>query len=236
MRSLIRELAIVLCGSAGLCAAPQIKADKTSIDCGTVIEGKTDRLHADFTIRNTGDAPLHITTVRPGCGCTIVTFDTLVLPGKRSVIKSTVNLSGYHAGPLSKFMTVSSNAANAPSLKLTVTATIKSAIDVSTHYISLTARSSRIVVLTSLKKDLRVYSVTLDQRPSSSGMSGTISGDTLSIPFTWTPSDSLRHDGMHAFKLELTAPAIANRMSGTFVIATNHPELPEIRLGGAIEE
>ena len=70
--------AVALCGSATIFAAPKIEADKTTLDCGTVVEGQGDQIDAYFTIRNTGDAPLRIENVRPGCGCTVVTFDTVV--------------------------------------------------------------------------------------------------------------------------------------------------------------
>jgi hypothetical protein len=58
----------------------------------------------------------------------------------------------------------------------------------------------------------------------------------LPIAYKWTPTDSTRKDGMHVFKLELTAPEVKDRMAGQLVLTTNHPEKPEIRLQGAIEK
>jgi hypothetical protein len=216
-------------------SAPKIEVDKTTFDCGTVAEGQTDKLHASFTIKNTGDSPLAISNVRPGCGCTVVKFDTLVLPGKTSAIQATVNITGYRSGEISKYITVSSNAANTGSMKLTITATIKSVIDISEQYISLTSQKPHTLTLACEKKDLRVVNVGL----SSSAAPGATTWQSnlpLPIAYKWTPTDSTRKDGMHVFKLELTAPEVKDRMAGQLVLTTNHPEKPEIRLQGAIEK
>lgn len=216
-------------------AGPAIEADKTAVDCGTVFEGKTDQLHAQFTIKNTGDAPLAIENVRPGCGCTVVKFDTLVLPGKSSVILATVNLAGFHAGPLSKFLTVKSNAANNGSLQLTITAAIKPIIEVSELYITLQQHKPRTIVFACAKKDLRVTAVGLTSGTSSPTATLWQSNLPLPIPFTWT-AGATRPDGYRVFGLELAAPAVSERIAGQFVITTDHPDKPEISISGSIEK
>jgi hypothetical protein len=221
--------------SAGF-ASPTIAVDKTTFDCGVIVEGKTDKLHAQFTVKNTGDAPLKIDNVRPGCGCTVVKFDTLVLPGKSSVIQSTVNIANFHSGALSKSITVQSNASNSPSMQLTITASIKPIIEVSEQYVTLTSQKPHTIVLASAKKDLHISEVIL--KTTSSGASSTPSWQTtvpLQIAFKVASTDSTRPDGLLVFKLDLTAPAVTERMSGQFVIKTNHPDKPEILLNGSIE-
>jgi hypothetical protein len=216
-------------------AGPKIEADKTTIDCGTVVEGKTDELHTQFTIRNTGDAPLAIENVRPGCGCTIVKFDTLVLPGKSSVIHATVNLAGFHAGPLSKYLTVISNAVNNGSLQLTITAAIKPIIEIAEMYITIQQQKPRTIAFACVKKDLHVTAVGLTSGASSPTATLWQSNLPLPIPFTWT-AGTTRPDGYRVFGLTLTAPAVSERMAGQFVITTDHPDKPEITLSGAIEK
>ncbi|HMD68722.1 MAG TPA: DUF1573 domain-containing protein [Chitinivibrionales bacterium] len=216
-------------------AGPKIEADRTTVDCGTVFEGKTDQLHAQFTIRNTGDAPLAIENVRPGCGCTVVKFDTLVLPGKSSVILATVNLAGFHPGPLSKYITVKSNAANNGSLQLTITAAIKPIIEVTDLYITLQQQKPHTIVFACAKKDLRVTAVGLTSGTSSPTATLWQSNLPLPIPFKWT-ADTTRPDGYRVFRLELAAPAVSERMAGQFVIKTDHPDKPEISISGSIEK
>jgi hypothetical protein len=79
--------AIVLLSASAMFASPKIVIDKTSYQCGPVIEGKTEKLKAEFIVKNAGDAVLKI-NARPGCGCTVVKYDSLVQPGKTSTIES----------------------------------------------------------------------------------------------------------------------------------------------------
>jgi|WetSurMetagenome_2_1015567.scaffolds.fasta_scaffold02010_1 hypothetical protein len=221
--------------AAHVLAAPKIEPDKTVVDCGTVEEGKTDRVRADFAIRNTGDAPLRIENVRPGCGCTVVKFDTLVPPGTAGAIHSTVDITGFHAGPMSKFITVVSDAANNGALKLTITADIKPVIEISETNITLRRGKPHRIAFACTKKDLRVTDVGLSAQTSSSNATLWQSNLPLPVPFKWT-ADSTRPDGARVFTLELTAPAVNERMAGQFVIWTNHPDKPEIAINGAIEK
>jgi hypothetical protein len=226
---------IALCYNLLAYAAPKIEADKTTIDCGTITEGKTDKINAAFTIKNTGDAPLKIENVRPGCGCTVVKFDTLVPVGKSSVIQSTVNIANFHSGPLSKYITVSSNALNTPSLKLTITATINPIIAVSEQYITLAPQKPVTLVMVCAKKDLRVTEVIL-QVPQVGAAPAWRANAPLSVPFTWTQTDSVRNDGFRVYKLGLSAPSVTERLSSQLVIRTNNPDKPEITISCTVEK
>jgi len=95
-------------------AAPKIEVDRSTFDCAGPgpLKGKRTRSTLTSQLKNTGDALLEIENVRPGCGCTVVKFDTVVAPGKSGVIRSTVNLAGFTRDRFSKFVTVISNAAN----------------------------------------------------------------------------------------------------------------------------
>jgi hypothetical protein len=235
MRFSTAILALSLCGGIATYAAPKIEVDKTTIDCGTVVEWKTDQIKALFTIRNTGDELLKINNVRPGCGCTVVKYDTLVPVGKFGIIQSTVNIAGFHSGPLSKFITVSSNAVNSPSLKLTVTATISPVIDISAQTLSLSASKPSTVYLACEKKDLRVYEVVL-QVPQAGAAQFWESNAPVTVPFTWTPTDSVRRDGFRVYKLEVKAPGLAGPLSGKLVIKTNNPDKQNATIDCTVEK
>jgi hypothetical protein len=107
---------------------------------------------------------LKLENVRPGCGCTLVKYDTLVQPGKTAKIESQVNIKGYRSGAISKFITVTSNAENEPTVRLTIEATVQAIIDISESYLNLTAseeKVSRTIYLAAKKADLQVLRVSL---------------------------------------------------------------------------
>jgi hypothetical protein len=160
----------------------------------------------------------------------------MVLPGNSGVIQSTVHLTGFQPGPISKYITVFSNAANNGSLLLTITATLLPAIELSEEYLSLTQQKPHALVLACANKNLHITSVGMTVAASSPTATLWQSNLPVPISFKWIPTDSTRKDGMRLFRLELTAPAVKERLSGEFVISTDDPEKPVIRLNGAIEK
>jgi hypothetical protein len=69
-----------------------------------------------FVLRNTGDAPLHITQARPTCGCTVAALaDSIIAPGHST--KLNVSLSAAHRSPgnFEKSIYITSNSSAAPS-------------------------------------------------------------------------------------------------------------------------
>jgi hypothetical protein len=219
--------------ASAIFAGPQIEFDTKTFDCGTVIEGKTDKLNAVFVVKNTGDKLLKLEEVRPGCGCTVVKYDTLVQPGKTAKIEAQVNIAGYRSGPISKSVTVKSNAGNEPTVALTIKATVMAVIDVSESYLGLTASNEKVphtLYFASKKADLKVSDVSF--KPT--GNTGGLAWQSPAIDHKWIPTDSVRADGCHVFKLEILSPGVENAVSGEFIIKTNHPEKPEVVLRGGI--
>jgi hypothetical protein len=147
------------------------------------------------------------------------------------------NNANFHSGPLSKYLTVLSNASNTPSLQLTITATIKPIIDVSEQFITLTSQKPVTLVLACEKKDLRITEVLMNAQPVGAPTGPAWQTKTpISIPFKWLVTDSTRADALRIFKLDLSAPTVAERLTGQFVIKTNHHDKPEISLTGTVEK
>lgn len=236
VRRSIPALLIVPVLSFPVFSGPKIKFDVTSFDCGIVIEGKTEKLNAVFKVTNTGDATLNLINVRPGCGCTIVKYDSVVAPGKSVNIESQVNIQGYRPGPIAKYVTVTSNAVNEGTVRLEIKAVIKALVSTSETYLELTAPDTttpKAVTLYSVMKDLKVFSVTF--KPSN--MDGAAAWERnlpLLIRYTFAPVDSLTSDSTRVFRLQLFSPASIKEVGGTFLIATNHPDKKEISLPGRI--
>ena len=226
--------------SLPLSAGPVIQFDTTTFNCGTVIEGKTDKLNATFIVKNTGDAVLKIEKVRPGCGCTVVKYDSLINPGKTAKIESQVRIKGYHAGPLSKSIAVTSNASNTPNVRLYITAIIRSVVDIQERFISFNGNdtAAKKLAVLSKKKDLNVSDVSFRANTDRNRKAdGAWQADTpLPVKFSWAPTDSTAADGFRVFNLTLSRPGIDTSCTGNFIIATNHPEIPKLTVAGALQK
>jgi hypothetical protein len=219
-------------------AGPKIEFESKTFNSGIALEGKTEKIKASFIVKNVGDSVLKLENVRPGCGCTVVKYDTLIQPGKTVKIESEVNIKGYHSGKISKGITVTSNARNEPTVHLTIEATIQSIIDISETYLTFEVTNNSVpksVFLSSKKTDLKVTEVSF-KSGANPGAPDWQSDLPLTIIHKWLPTDSTRSDGYRVYKLDLFAPETGKSASGEFIIKTNHPDKPEISLHGAINK
>lgn len=212
-------------------AGPKISFDTKSFNCGTAIEGVTEKIQATFIVKNTGDSVLKLTNVKPGCGCTVVKFDSIIQPGKTSKIESEVNIKGYHSGPISKYVNVFSNA-ETEATKLTIEATIQAAIDASETYIRFdpTNMSAKTITLSTKKTDLKITSATFNSDDTSK------KAVKLQVPFKFTATDSTRSDGYKVYKLEITPPKFDDSFYGQFVFSTNHADRKELTIRGNLSK
>lgn len=96
-------------------------------DFGMVAKG--ERLVAVFEVRNTGQAPLQVTQVRPTCGCTVADFDREIPPGASGKVRAEVDTSSF-SGPISKAVLVFSNDPVNPQVNLVVKADVRSFVEV----------------------------------------------------------------------------------------------------------
>ena len=112
MKKFLGIVAMTLVGAASYAqTGPKIefKAENNTIDYGTVVKG-VDTGVRTFEFTNTGDEPLTITNVRSSCGCTVPSKPQApIMPGKSDKIEVKYNMN---PGPISKTITVESNATN----------------------------------------------------------------------------------------------------------------------------
>ncbi len=118
-------LLVLLAGPAE--AASRLVAPEAAWNAGVVAKGEVIR-HA-FVIRNEGATDLHLTEVRPSCGCTAAEYDRTIGPGKEGRITLVVETKGFQ-GPISKSALVLSDDPAAPQTSLVVSATVKPVVDV----------------------------------------------------------------------------------------------------------
>jgi len=228
------SLMFLAAGIAVVSANPEIKVDNLTFKGGTVLEGRDSVVKAAFKITNAGSKPLLLTSVRPSCGCTVVKYDSVIAPGKTSVIEPVVHLKGMRNGYMSRTVAVTSNATNTPSLTLTIEADITPAIEVSETHLAFENAGKKTLYLASGKNDLKIDGVAF--RFYTAGSSRQWSSDVpLNMNYRFTPADSTRADGLKVYKLELDAPGGGKEpVSGEVLITTNHPYKQEIVLRGTV--
>ena len=112
MKSLLRFLVVCLISFSSFPQdAPKIEFKQETINYGDVVKGQDDGVRI-FEFTNTGTAPLIITNVISSCGCTVADKPANpILPGKSDKITVKYNMN---PGPISKTITVESNAVNKP--------------------------------------------------------------------------------------------------------------------------
>lgn len=101
----------------------EIQFTKTVHDYGTIFEGGNGE--CEFEFKNTGKEPLVLSNVTSSCGCTVPSWPKEpVMPGKTAVI--TVKYNTNRVGPISKTVSVFSNAEENPKVELRIQGLVKS--------------------------------------------------------------------------------------------------------------
>lgn len=117
MKNLLNLIAILFISTAAFAQGAKIEFKEETINYGTVTRGE-DSGKRTFEFTNTGDAPLEIKNVKSTCGCTVPTKPSApIMPGKSDFIEVQYNMN---PGPISKSITVESNAVNVPSGMVTL--------------------------------------------------------------------------------------------------------------------
>ena len=95
----------------------------TAIDFGTATKG--EKVSLAFRCKNTGDKPLYLYDVRPGCGCTLVDYTKEpIAPGKEGKIMAEYDTNKGSLGAIHKAVYVHSNNSNHAKTYLTFTGTV----------------------------------------------------------------------------------------------------------------
>ncbi len=110
MKKILSLFAVMMFGVSAMAqTGPKIEFKEETIDYGTVTKGEDTGLRV-FEFKNIGDAPLIINDVKSSCGCTVPTKpQEPIMPGKTGKIEVQYNMN---PGPISKTITVQSNAVN----------------------------------------------------------------------------------------------------------------------------
>jgi hypothetical protein len=226
MKSMMKIMATILFFAVWIAAAgnpaPKIKLDNLTFKGGTFIQNKDTLVNAVFRYTNTGTAPLQVSEVRSNCECVTVSYDTIVAPGQAGTLRPVLNLKDFMPGATSRTVTIVSNAANAPSLTLTIEAVVKLPIEVSDTHLHFSA-PKEVVFLSTAKKDLQITGAIF--KPHKQGHS------SVSINYKLIPVENTRNNAIMTYRLELDNPSGSKKPhGGGVIISTNHPDQKEILL------
>ena len=173
----------------------------------------------------------------------MVGYDSIIPPAREGKITQEIKIgSGYH-GLIKKYVTVTSNAKNQPELRLSLSFTIQTELEVSPAYLSLKPDKKGMIkqtlTITTQKKDLQVLEFSFKEqgKPDNNG----VGNWQVSLPLRFTTEltkvDTVLSDGYLKYQLDVSLSLENNQITyGTFTLKTNHPKKEEITLNGVILE
>jgi hypothetical protein len=217
----------LLMGGGMAWGAPQLAFAMVDFDGGTVREGVQSLVKHAFVVHNSGDEPLLISQVRPSCGCTVVSFDSLIDPGAKGAIRATMDVSSM-SGPVQKSITVLSNDPAQSSVKLSIRATVIPLIDPSVRYIVLKSEHAQTPFELSLGSENAALAIrTVEFRSTNPPL------PPRPLRFEFVPRDGAS-DSSRAM-VRIFAPDEISRHYGEFSFVTNHPQKPLLTIRGLLQ-
>jgi len=108
--------------AAAPAAAPKLVLPEEKKDFGTVPKGEV--IHATFVLKNEGKADLHVTDVKPSCGCTAPEYDKTIKAGAEGKIVLNVDTKTFQ-GPISKSALILTDDPEKPQVSIFVLANVR---------------------------------------------------------------------------------------------------------------
>jgi hypothetical protein len=105
---------------------PKLVVTEDKKDYGQVAKGEPVK-HV-FVLKNAGNADLHITDVKPSCGCTVPEFDKVIKPGGEGKVTLTVDTKNF-SGPVSKTALLITDDPSVPQRTLFLSFVVKPFVD-----------------------------------------------------------------------------------------------------------
>jgi hypothetical protein len=107
---------------AATLSAQTLEIRETTFDAGTITSGTP--ITKEFVVNNTGSSPLHISDVKPACGCMKAKFDKTIPPGGAGKVILTVDTKMFQSAIVKTAVVVSNDTAK-PAVTLTVMSNVR---------------------------------------------------------------------------------------------------------------
>lgn len=217
---------------------PSVSVDSTEFSVGTIEEGQMSSVTHSFRIKNVGDAPLTLERVKPGCGCTGVSYDTVIAPGKEGIVTPTLTLRGI-TGEFHKVVTVTCTAKNLPSFTLALSGKVLPIVEVSKYFLRLKPDSKGLslgdVVLKTRKADFVLNEIQfIESAPAGVDWQQEV---PLLPRFTVVKAANADAEGYWEYVVNFSLQTdVEARHSGDFIFKTNHPQKDQITVRGLIDQ
>lgn len=205
---------LVLLALPATAAAPRAVVEKPIVDVGKVKKGEP--IGHEFVIRNSGDAPLEISEVKPSCGCTVADYDKVIAPGQSGKVKIVVKTDAFGGG-IAKSVTVFTNDTGNPRLNLVVKAIVHEPVVARPGYARfMTVRGQPV-------------------EPSIQTVSATDGSEievlSVSSPYSFVRATHSREEsGRWKVELSLDRNAPVGPLADYVVVRTSHPEQPLVKI------
>jgi hypothetical protein len=233
-RWLIR-LAGALWLPVGAMGSPKVAIDTVEVKFDTVYEKKNRFLSHAFGIKNLGDSTVTIYNIRPQCGCTTFEVDSFIQPGKVGHITMQLQLSEMEDGPFYKYLKISTNDPRFPRARFGFSGVYKPIIRVDPASVVLPTvakkDTAQTVTLYTEKPDLQVTQVAFIQDNASVEWMSTV---PIRYQFSKTGKKNTAGQWLYLLQVFYSRATGASRY-GKFIITTNHPDKPELKIPGVLE-
>lgn len=203
-------------------SGPKLLVPEDKKDVGVVAKGEAIK-HV-FVLKNTGKADLHVTDVKPSCGCTVPEFDKVIKPGGEGRVTLTVDTKNF-TGPISKTALLMTDDPSMPQMTLFLSANVKPFVEALPYgFFRITALSgeaaSSEVVLVSDEPEFKPTKI---ETPNS----------FLKAALSPVPEKELIKDkNPNQWKITLTAAPDAPEgiLGGTVKVSTGVKRQPEMEI------
>jgi hypothetical protein len=169
----------------------------------------------------------------------LVGYDSIIPPGRVGKITQEIKLKDAHPGKMSKHITVSSNAGNTPEVDLTTYINLVAYIATSTQFLDFFSTGSdsgrKEITLTTDMPNLSITSV-LFKVSEDGNKPAWQKGQVITVPFVLKRAPKTNSDGRWDYTLSMAMLLkVPEGLRGNFYIKTNHPQKPELVMGGRLE-
>ena len=208
--------------AAATAAAPKLVLVEEKKEIGTVPKGEV--IKAVFVLKNEGKADLHVTDVKPSCGCTAPEYDKTIKAGGEGKVVLNVDTKSFQ-GPISKSALILTDDPEKPQVTVFVLASVKPFVE------TLPVGFFRLQTLTgeTASSELILASDEPDFKPTKVETPNSYLKATIAPA---TDAEKIAGKGANQWKVTLTAqPDAPEGLLGGYVkVQTGAAKQPELSL------
>jgi hypothetical protein len=197
--------------------SPKIHFETPIHDFNEVKSG--DLIRHDFTLKNTGTAPLEILEVRPSCGCTTAgDWPKLLKPGESGIIPIQLKTDNFR-GQITKTVRVKSNDPKNPQSVLQIKGKVWTPIQITPDYASFQRLKGPDVSAT---KEIKITNFTDDPLM--------LTNIKSSNPKFKPILETLRHGKDFVLRIKTVPPLQYGLNRAYITMKTSNPDMPSISI------